>query len=325
VTDLKDQLMQLFADEPSAPNDLERIVTAGRRARRRRNVAVATAGTVGAAGLTAAVVVPVLASAGHGDTVQLGTRPPSPMPTSTPSAAAGRCYLISAPPEEAKQTLARLQRSGKVGAKSSVKQIHRQSDGRTVLEVCPQGTAPVDATPKPTEGTEQPAGPPYQYTEKPEAIASRLGAHLHDRVTGTGLTISYTRPFAQETTQLESGHPSYYAGNVDVREADGYGDIGVQVTHETTELMPFDGDCTAASNCEETKLPDGSVLRTGQVSAGRGLTVLTAEVHRPDGVVVQAQESNYPFGPDAGTQPHGDQPLSVKKLVTLAEDPDFTF
>jgi hypothetical protein len=53
--------------------------------------------------------------------------------------------------------------------------------------------------------------------------------------------------------------------------------------------------------------------------------VLTAEVHRPDGVIVQAQESNYPFGPGAGTQAHGDQPLSLDQLVSLAEDPHFTF
>ena len=85
--------------------------------------------------------------------------------------------------------------------------------------------------------------------------------------------------------------------------------------------MPFTGDCTAAQHCVETKLPDGSVLRTDQVKAGRGDLILTAEVHQPDGVVVQAQESNYPFGPDAGSQPHGDQPLTLDQLVRSRRTP----
>jgi hypothetical protein len=67
------------------------------------------------------------------------------------------------------------------------------------------------------------------------------------------------------------------------------------------------------------------VLRTGQAKAGPGDTVITAEVHRPDGTVVQAQMSNYPFGPDAGTQTHGDQPLTLDQLVSLAEDEHFAF
>jgi hypothetical protein len=144
-------------------------------------------------------------------------------------------------------------------------------------------------------------------------------------VTEIGLTITYVRAFAQETDTLDSGNPSYFTGNIDVHQPSGYADIGVQVTHKTSEQVPFDGDCTAADKCEETTLADGSVLRTGQVKAGRGLVVLTAEVHRPDGVVVQAQESNYPFGPDAGSQPHGDQPLSLEQLVSLAKDSAFTF
>lgn len=53
--------------------------------------------------------------------------------------------------------------------------------------------------------------------------------------------------------------------------------------------------------------------------------VLTADVHRPNGLVVQAQESNYPFGPDAASQPHGEQPLTPEALVGLAEDAAFTF
>jgi hypothetical protein len=230
--------------------------------------------------------------------------------------------LLSPPHKAAKLTLHRFLQTGKVGEHPSVKKLDEQNDGRAILEVCPQGTSvqqPSDETAKP------PAGPRYQYTEDPQAIAARLGDHLHSRVEDFGLTISYTRPFAQESTKMESGHPAYYDGNVDVREANGYGDIGVQVIHKTTQQVSFTGDCKAADNCAETTLPDGSVLRTGEVNAGPGDTVITAEVHRTDGVVVQAQMSNYPFGPDAGTQDHGDQPLVLKQLISLAQDPDFTF
>lgn len=319
MTDLKNRFMLMLTDEPQAPDDLERIVSAGRRARRRRNTALAVAGTAGAAGLTAAVVVPVLASGGGEPSFSVGTQP---SPTPTASADAGKCYLISATPKAAKLTLQRFIRSGKVGDHATVRQLPKQSNGRTILEVCAQGAS----VQQPNDDTaDTPTGPPYDYTEKPEAIASRLGDHLHNRVTDFGLTISYTRVFAQESTKMDSGHPSYYDGNVDVREANGYGDIGVQVTHQTTDQVPFTGDCTAADNCEETTFPDGSVLRTGEVKAGPGLTVVTAEVHRPDGVVVQAQMSNYPFGPDAGTQDHGDQPLTLKQLISLAQDEHFSF
>jgi hypothetical protein len=317
MTDIKDQLERLFVDEPEAPNDLERIVGAGRRARRRRQAALAVAGTAGAAGLAAAVVVPMSATGGHEASVSLGTKP-SPTPSATP----GKCYLIAAPPKAAKLSLQRLIRSGKVHGQPTVKTLHEQKDGRTLLEVCSAGAS----VPKSGDDTTQPPpGPPYHYTEDPQAIASRLGDHLHNRVTGFGLPITYTRPFAQESTKMEAGHPSYFDGNVDVHEVHGYGDIGVQVTHATTELVPFDGDCKAADDCVETKLTDGSVLRTSRVKAGKDDYLLTAEVHRSDGTVVQAQESNYPFGPDAGTQAHGDQPLTLDQLVSLAEDPDFSF
>jgi hypothetical protein len=319
VTDLKNRLMLMLSDEPTAPNDIERIVSSGRRARRRRRTAVAAAGTIGAVGLSAAVAVPIALTGGTGNDAKVGVQAqPKPSPSATP----GKCYLISAKPKAAKLTLQRFLQSGKVGAEPTVKEMRKQSDGRTVLEVCSAGAS---ATQPNDQAEEPPAGPPYDYTEQPEDIAARLGAHLHNRVTDWGLDISYTRPFAQESSALEKGHPAYFDGNVDVHEAQGYGDIGVQVNHKTTAQVPFTGDCTAADNCEETTLADGSVLRTGQVKAGAGLTVLTAEVHRPDGVVVQAQESNYPFGPDAGTQEHGDQPLTLDQLVSLAEDPHFTF
>lgn len=320
MTDIKDQLARLLADEPPAPDDLERIVTSGRRARRRRQLVVATASTVGVAGLSAAVAVPVALTGGGGkDAVNVAVRP---SPTASPSATTGNCYLISAKPKDAKLTLARLLRSGKVGDDPSVKNVQTQSDGRTIMEVCAAGAS---ASQPNADAAEQPKGPPYKYDEKPDAIAARLGSHLHDRVAGFGLTITYTRPFSQESSNMDAGHPSYYGGNVDVHENDGYADIGVQVTHETTEQVPFTGDCTASDNCEESTMDDGSVLRTAQVKAGRGDTVITAEVHRPDGTVVQAQMSNYPFGPDAGTQPHGDQPLSLKQLISLAQDADFAF
>jgi hypothetical protein len=262
-----------------------------------------------------------MAMGGNEATIRPATRP-SP----TPTAGTGSCYLIAGTPERMKHELARLVQSGKVGADPSFKRVRSRTVGdRTILEVCAQGASLKDPRPHKQHDAQGPAGAPYDYTEKPEAIASRLGAHLRERVTGFGLSITYTRPFSQETSTLEHGRPSYFGGNVDVHEASGYGDIGVQVTHAVTEQVPFTGDCTAAEHCTETTLPDGSLLRTGQVEAGSGDLVLTAEVHRPDGVVVQAQQSNYPFGPDAGTQRHGDQPLTLDQLVALAEDDAFTF
>ena len=324
MTDLKNQLMRLLADEPDAPDDLERIVGAGRRARRRRQFAVATAGTVGAAGIGAAVAVPLLTTGGNGHTDKIGVQSP-PKPTPTASVPAGHCNFVL----------------GSGNVHDALKALHKKADaagvtqwktkklsklkGNTLLEVCPKGVPFENPQPAIAQDNEPPAGPPYKYTEDPSAIASRLGAHLHSRITDFGLTISYTRPFSQESSNLDKGRPSYYGGNVDIHESTGYGDIGVQVTHKTTEQVPFTGDCTAADNCVETTLDDGSVMRTEQVDAGRGDTILTAEVHRPDGVVVQAQESDYPFGPDAGTQAHGDQPLTLKQLVSLATDAAFTF
>lgn len=320
MTDLREQLARLLDDEPAAPYDIERIVSAGRRARRRRNVVVATASSVGAAGLTAAVVVPIVASSGNEAAVRFSSKPSS-TPTPAPSTSTGNCYLIAATsPKAEKLTVARLIKSGKVEPPVSVTPVNNGKSGnKDIFEVCSVGATP----PQPGQDKQAPAGPPYHYTEDPAAIATRLGDHLHKRVADFGLTITYTRPFSQESTKPDSGHPTYFGGNVDVHETNGYADIGVQVTHETTELVPFDGDCTGT--CQMTKLPDGSILRTDQVKAGRGDTVVTAEVHRKDGVVVQAQMSNYPFGPDAGSQAHGHQPLSLDQLVSLATDANFTF
>jgi hypothetical protein len=323
VTDLRDQLGRLLDNEPEAPYDMDDIVRSGRRARRRRNVAVAAAGTVGVAGLTAAVAVPFAATGGNETSARLGVRPaPSPAPTAT----SPDCFFISAPPTAVQRGVARLVRSGKVGAKPSVTAVNGGKRGdRSVFEVCSPGGSASGGHQGHRHPTQPPAGPAYHYTEQPAAIADRLGARLRDRVSGFGLSIVYTRPFSQETSNLSSGRPSYFAGNVDVREATGYADVGVQVTHAVTTRVPFTGACTAARHCTESKLPDGSVVRTGQVGTGSGAVVLTVDVHRPDGVVVHAQESNYAFGPDAGSQPHGVQPLTLDQLVSLAEDDAFTF
>jgi hypothetical protein len=323
VTDLRDQLDRLLDNEPDAPFDMDHIVRSGRRARRRRTVVVAAAGTVGAVGVTAAVAVPFAATGGNHATASLGVRSsPSPSPTAT----RGECYIIATPPSAAQRGIARLVRSGKVGARPTVTTLNGgKRGGRTLMEVCSQGMRPIDPRHEQPRGAQPPAGPAYHYTERPEAIASRLGAQLRDRVSGFGLSIVYTRPFSQETSNLSSGRPSYFGGNVDVREATGYADIGVQVTHAVTELVPFTGTCAAAEHCTQTTLPDGSVVRTGQDAAGGGDVVVTVDVHRPDGVVVHAQESNYAFGPDAGSEPHGAQPLTLDQLVTLAEDDAFTF
>jgi len=323
VTDLRDQLARLVDDEPEAPYDIDAVLRSGRRARRRHHAALAAAGTVGAAGLTAAVVIPVLATGGSEASLTVGGQPSH---SPSPAATHGKCYVMAAPPSAVKREIARLARTEKLGKHPTVTTVKpRKLGDRRLVEVCTQGMSPVDPRPGKRAEADQPAGPPYSYSEEPTAIASRLGAHLHDRVSGFGLSITYTRPFSQESSTLERGHPSYFGGNVDVLETSGYGDIGVQVTHSTTEQVPFTGDCAAADNCEESTLPDGSVLRTAEVKAGPGLTVITAEVHRTDGVVVQAQMSNYPFGPDAGTQKHGDQPLTLKQLISLAQDSDFTF
>src|SRR5581483_2504415 len=165
--------------------------------------------------------------------------------------------------------------------------------------------------------------PKYTYTESPQHSSARLGSELAQRGKAFGLPITYTRPFAQESSTLASGHPDYFGGNVDVQEAHGYGDIGVQVTHRSTHQPPLTGSCTGS--CHQRTLADGSVLRTGRVHAGKGSLILTAEEARPDGVLVQAQESNYAFGPQAATEPHGTEPLTVHQLVGLATDPAFTF
>lgn len=309
MTDIKDRLTTLLHDEPTAPDDLDAIVTRGKHALRRRTTLTTAAGTAGAAALTAAVVVPITA-AGHGDPSQSISVASSPSPSH-------HCRTVSAA-EAKKMHIAGLVRHGKL---YFVRESPAHAKG---FAVCGHAAGELKAGPG---GPATPSADAYHYTEAPQQISQRLGQHLTKQVEDLGLTITYTRPFAQESSSLDSGHPAYYGGNVDVREASGYGDIGVQVTHEVTTQVPFTGPCQADSRakCVETTLPDGSVLRTAEVHAGAGGVILTAEVHRPDGVVVQAQESNYAFGPDAATEAHGSQPLSLDQLTALAEDPQFSF
>jgi len=322
VTDLKHQLTRLGRGSAGGAGRMNGTHANARRRFLRRTLALAAAGTVGAAGATAAVIVP-MTTLGGGDRASITV---GAQPSASTSAAPGKCYvLLAAPQRVAKQAVERLVRSGEVGADPTITRHKSAPNGKTLLEVCARGTTPMNPLPEADEQSQPPVGPAYEYDEKPAAIAARLGAHLHDRVSRFGLSISYTRPFSQESSKLDDGRPAYYGGNVDVREKNGYGDIGVQVTHEVTELVPFTGECRAADDCVETTLADGSVLRTGRVDTGGGDAVLTAEVHRPDGIVVQAQQSNYPFGPEAGSQRHGDQPLTLDQLVSLATDDAFTF
>ncbi|MGN6475196.1 MAG: hypothetical protein ACTHK4_16310, partial [Mycobacteriales bacterium] len=197
---------------------------------------------------------------------------------------------------------------------------------RYVVELCPHGAfsdASGDIT-KPTPTT--PPQPSYHYSGDPQTIADGFTRELSTKVKEWGLTIVYTRPFGQESAKVDSGHPTYYDGNVDVQLSDGPADIGVQVTHETTELVPFDGACDPSS-CTKSTLSDGSQMETSTVDkgpAGNG-TIIVVEIHHPDGLVVEAQESNYAFGPEATRARTKEQPLTVDQLTQLAEDPAFTF
>jgi hypothetical protein len=52
--------------------------------------------------------------------------------------------------------------------------------------------------------------------------------------------------------------------------------------------------------------------------------IFGVEVHRANGLVVEAQMSDYAFGPEA-TKARSSQPLTLDQLAALAEDPDFSF
>lgn len=302
MTDLRQRFQDMLADEPAPGFSVEGAVTAGRRARRRWTLATTSVALVGtAATVSAAVAVPLaLGPSGHRATITTGAQPSPP----------SKCEILA----KHQPALVRVTVGGKKG-------YLIKSPSSAPLPPCPSPEPNVNK-PAPT-----PSGPAYHYSESPQSVSTRLGDHLAARVKDLGLTVSYTRPFAQETSTLQHNHPSYFGGNVDIKEANGYGDIGVQVIHRRTTLQPISNSCDPShdSSCQITKRPDGSVLQTDKVHVGHGLDILTAQVARPDGVIVQAQESNYSFGPDAGSQPPGTQPLTLDQLVHLADDPAFTF
>jgi hypothetical protein len=180
-------------------------------------------------------------------------------------------------------------------------------------------------TPTSTPSPTSPPLPRYHYTEHPSHISARLGAHLADRLHTWNFTIVYSRPFAQETSQLGNGHPTYYDGNDDVRINGQLADVGVQVTHRVTSQVPFTGSCKPPS-CEQTTLPDGSVERTSRIHAGSGgAMVISVDVRHPNGLDVMAQMSNYAFGPEATRARSDHQPLTSVQLESLATDPKFSF
>ncbi|HVS68583.1 MAG TPA: hypothetical protein VHE56_08535, partial [Mycobacteriales bacterium] len=62
------------------------------------------------------------------------------------------------------------------------------------------------------------------------------------------------------------------------------------------------------------------------ITAGTGGgEVLAVEIHYANGLVVEAQESNYAFGPEATRARTAKQPLTIGQLTELAEDPAWTF
>jgi hypothetical protein len=317
MTDLNDRLAAMLENEPPAPYDIDRVVSNGRRALRRRTTLTAVAGTAGTAAIAAAVVVPIVTAnnGGASDVIKVGGQPPA--------SAAPQCksYLVKVGDG----------RQGKQRITNFIKAHHNAASitggevkgGAQEITICPSGAAkgPEQATPAdPTAGM-----PKYRYSEAPQAIADRLGHHLTKQVEELGFEVVYTRPFAQESSELEKGHPSYYDGNVDVRLPDGPADIGVQVSHEVTELVPMDGECDPAT-CTRSTLGDGSQMQVSHIDAGSGgAEVVVVEIHRPDGVVVSAQMSNYAFGPEATRDRTKNQPLTIDQLTELAADPAWTF
>jgi hypothetical protein len=321
MTDLNDRLAAMLENEPPAPYDIDRVVTDGRRALRRRTTLTAVAGAAGTAAVTAAVVVPVTAASHHGSTnvIKVGAQP-------SPKVAEARCELYlqkSATAAARKHELALLrQKAERRGADGTTVTTHKLKHHVTEVAVCPPGAKP-DAVTKPTPTT--PPQPSYHYTADPQTIASGFESELDQQVKKLGFTVVYSRPFAQESSKLEKGHPSYYDGNVDVQLADGPADIGVQVTHKVTELVPLDGECNP-SDCTRSKVADGSLLQVSHIDAGSGgAEVIAVEIHHANGLVVQAQMSNYAFGPEATRDRTKNQPLTIDQLTALAQDPAWTF
>jgi hypothetical protein len=328
MTDIKVELARLLHNEPPAPDQVGEVVTRGRRALRRRTVLTAVAGTAGTAAVTAAVVVPLSVGnnngAGHG-TISVRQHPTAATCQTFFELGKGHNRLSKG---NIRIVVRQWRKSGHQGnfttRQKKVSLGSKLRHGAEEIRICAGPQPGKFPGPRPRHAAAALSGPRYSYTEAPTDIASRLGSRLAHVVTGDNLNIVFSRPFAQESSTLEKGHPSYYDGNVDVSLAGGHqGDISVQVSHQVTTQVPFDSACDPP-HCVETTLADGSVLRTGQVDPGAGL-ILTAEIHRPDGVVVQAQESNYGFGPNAPMHSYGDQPLTLEQLTAIAEDSAFTF
>jgi hypothetical protein len=281
------------------------------------------AGTAGVAALTAAVVVPVTVAGGaSSDRSKVAINPAA---TRSKTAHCKTFLFVGKhrTPTTADLQKARLKAHSLPGHGRVIRLRKSSYHGRELLAItnCAHG---IGQTAQPADSG--PTGPTYTYTEDPQHISDRLGAQLASDIAAKNLTVIYTRPFAQETSTLESGHPSYYAGNVDVKVGDTLGDIGVQVNHPTTARQPFDGTCDGSgfAECQRTNLPDGSVLQTDRVHVATGEYIVEAQVSRTDGTVVQVQESNYAFGPEA-TRSYGDQPLPLSDLVAMAEDPAYSF
>jgi hypothetical protein len=318
MTDLNERFAAMLEDEPTPPYDLDRVVAGGRRALRRRTTLATVAGTAGAAAVTAAIVVP-LASAAPGGS-------PNTVAVLSSASPAPTCHTYWAlrhngVPSKLYFTDVLKHAHPKPGDILRVKQLYRKK--LTGLRTCekPTKNGGLPASPDPSK---TPTPPAYNYTADPQTIASGFATELAKQVDALGLSIIYSRPFAQESSTLENGHPTYYAGNVDVQLPDGPADIGVQVTHAVTTPVPFDRPCNAP-DCTETKLPDEGVEEITHIHSGSGgAMVIAVEIHHADGLVVEAQESNYAFGPEA-TRARSSQPLTIDQLTQLAEDPAFAF
>lgn len=320
MTDLRNRFSAMLDGEPDAPDDLDRVVAGGRRALRRRNTLTAVAGTAGTAAVTAAVVVPIATANHHETPRKISVLSEQPTPKCT-------MYYTLAPKGVGKQRAEALLRQKMARSLPGTGTIttDQVGHGKThayVVTACPNGATPPPDVTKPTPTT--PPQPSYHYDADPQTIATGFASELGKQVKKLGFTIVYSRPFAQETSTLERGHPSYYDGNVDVQLPDGPADVGVQVTHKTTELVPFDNSC-GTPDCTETKLPDGSVMQVSHVKSGGGGELLVVEIHHPDGLIVEAQEADYAFGPEATRARTSKQPLTVDQLTSLAQDPAFTF
>jgi hypothetical protein len=324
MTDLRNRFASMLGDEPGVPDDLDGIVAAGRRMLRRRTTITGAAGTVGVAALTAAVVVPITMVGGtarHPNGVSVQSAP-TPTPTKP-------CYVIELKGTGGHRAYMIKKGTGRLPISRLYKDMWKHGN----LHIVHYGVGPAKhactviprtGTPAPSSTPTTPPAPGYHYSEPPTRIADRLGTHLRDRLQGWGFSIIYSRPFAQETSRLEKGHPKYFDGNDDVSIGGKPADVGVQVTHAVTTQVPFTGHC-AAPKCMQTALPDGSVEQTAHQRSGTGgAMVISVEVHRPNGLVVEAQQANYGFGPEATTA-RTQQPLTLAQLRTLAEDAAFSF